>query len=454
MAGRGLRIFGLWEPSRKKRAYWLIRLELLLLLVASPLLWFPSLRPGWTAVALGSLVLVWLLHWAIGREPWPLTPVNSALLLFALVIPVAVWASAMPELTLPKLTGLILGLAAFRVVTLMVHDRRTLVWGLTAFAVAGLGILVIGVLGLGWPGKVRMLQPIIARIPRLLVDLPGTPDQGINPNQLAGVLTLYLPIVMASVVGWWSERRHWPCLISLIGLGLVAGTLILTQSRGGWIGGATGLLAWVVLLGLTSRRSRTQWMAVVLLISVLVAVGITAFHLMPRQTGATFFGAEATSAVEEEVGQITLAGREEIWSRAIYAIQDFPFTGTGLGTFRQVVRLLYPLFLVGPDADVGHAHNIFLQTALDLGLLGLISYLAMLWAAGAVAWRTARSAAVPGSRGSPLIRSLATGMIAGLIGLHVYGLTDAIAPGSKPGIALWMLLGLMAALPRIVYETE
>ena len=59
------------------------------------------------------------------------------------------------------------------------------------------------------------------------------------------------------------------------------------------------------------------------------------------------------------LGQLSLDSRVEIWSRALYALQDFPFTGVGLGTFRRVVNLLYPLFLVPPDVDIAHAHNIF-----------------------------------------------------------------------------------------------
>ena len=30
--------------------------------------------------------------------------------------------------------------------------------------------------------------------------------------------------------------------------------------------------------------------------------------------------------------------------------------------------------------------------------------------------------------------------------VHIYGLTDAVALGAKPGILFWMLLGLIAAL--------
>jgi len=44
------------------------------------------------------------------------------------------------------------------------------------------------------------------------------------------------------------------------------------------------------------------------------------------------------------------------------------------------------------------------------------------------------------------VRALALGLAAGLIALHVYGMTDALALGSKPAVAFWYALGLVAAL--------
>ena len=78
--------------------------------------------------------------------------------------------------------------------------------------------------------------------------------------------------------------------------------------------------------------------------------------------------------------------RLEIWSRALYMLQDFPFTGIGMGAFRQVANLLYPFFLAGPDAEIPHAHNIFLQVGVDLGLPGLIAWLALLILVCVCAW--------------------------------------------------------------------
>jgi putative inorganic carbon (HCO3(-)) transporter len=166
----------------------------------------------------------------------------------------------------------------------------------------------------------------------------------------------------------------------------------------------------------------------------------------PTEVAATVYESGMQEGVETAVGSIGIAGRVEIWSRAIYAIQDFPYTGCGLDAFRKVVQILYPLFRVSPDADVGHAHNIFLQTALDLGLPGLIGYVGLLAVAGACCWRVARRA----SRGTgrAALRPTALGLAAGLVALHTDGLMNALALGTKLAVVLWVALGLVAALER------
>jgi len=139
------------------------------------------------------------------------------------------------------------------------------------------------------------------------------------------------------------------------------------------------------------------------------------------------------------VSTVTLEERMEIWNRALYAIQDFAFTGCGLGTFRRVVWVLYPPLLISPNFDFGHAHNVFLQVALDLGLPGLVAYLGLTATALWIGWQIARSA-------NCSHRWLGLGIVGALVAFHVYGLTDAIALGARPGLAFWILLALVAAL--------
>ncbi|MGB9777604.1 MAG: O-antigen ligase family protein [Anaerolineae bacterium] len=450
----------------------LLGLEWLMVGAAAPLLLFPTVRPTWTAAALGVLALWWLLRWAVRGEPWPVTPFNGALLLFALMVPVGIWVSPSWEATLPDAVRVVLGLITFRTVVAAASNPRRLILAVVMFCLMGVTLVGIGLLGTNWSAKVPLLGDLSQRIPHLITRIPedqGMP--GVNPNHLAGALMIYLPLALALVFGRRFSRRAivgplFGLIGSLLFLALVAGTLLLTQSRSGWIGGAAGLMALASLAGLTARRRWARWLGAVLPVLAVLAVAGAIIYLGPQTLGESLFGKEITNPVEEVVGSITLEDRVEIWSRALYAIQDFPFTGCGLGAFRRVVPVLYPLFTVPPDTDIAHAHNIFLQTALDLGIPGLVAYLALLEIALAACWRAARALTPTpaASGGFPLpfshsvgegdgqgegVRALALGLASGLIALHVYGLTDALALGSKPAIVFWYALGMVAALGRM-----
>jgi putative inorganic carbon (HCO3(-)) transporter len=148
----------------------------------------------------------------------------------------------------------------------------------------------------------------------------------------------------------------------------------------------------------------------------------------------------------QELGTILdpgLSDRAEIWSRAIYGIQDFSLTGMGMGTFRYIMPVLYPLFTVSPDVDLGHAHNEWLQAGVDLGLLGLIAFVALQFLSVILAFGAFRQP------WPPVMRWMMAGVLAGFIAHGVFGLTDAVSLGAKPGLFFWLLLALTAAVWRV-----
>ncbi|MGB4871794.1 MAG: O-antigen ligase family protein, partial [Candidatus Promineifilaceae bacterium] len=189
------------------------------------------------------------------------------------------------------------------------------------------------------------------------------------------------------------------------------------------------------------------------------AAGLAAAILLSTQGAST-----VTTAVFAQVGIPTgdeaaladgintLNGRMEIWSRAIYGIQDFPFTGMGMNNFRRVVHILYPLFLISPDTDIAHAHNHLLQAALDLGIPGLIAYLALWLGSAAMLWQVWRAAAAQAQ--SRWYRALVIGLAGSLAAYFVYGLLDTVALGAKPGFIFWMLLGVVAGSRRLTAGGE
>jgi len=431
----------LWAAVRKTAAF-VDRWQWAILLLASPWLLFPS--PQRSAVIL-IVPALWIIAGCAGRGFLPRTPLNASLIVLAIMVLVSLYATYDIAVSLPKIAGLTLGLGAFFAAARLGGDQA---WWLRIFAgFLALGVLIaaVGLLGMQSGAKIAPLAPILNRLPLALRGLPGA-EEGLNPNQVAGALLWIIPaMTMATVQNkrLWrpgpaaARRGYATAVVSLSALSLlfVVGVFVLTQSRSGYIGLAAGL-ALMLMLGAPTRWRK--WLALGVIVGL---IGV----------GAIVWRSEVNPAAQTSLGSPTLpldtlGGRVEIWSRAIYGIQDFPFTGMGMNTFRHVMPLLYPLFTVGPDVDVGHAHNEFLQAALDLGLPGLMAFIAL--HLGVVAmlsrlWRTVDTAAAPEMAAR---RHAALGLGCGLLAHLVYGLTDAVALGAKPGLVFWLLLGLIAGL--------
>jgi putative inorganic carbon (HCO3(-)) transporter len=151
------------------------------------------------------------------------------------------------------------------------------------------------------------------------------------------------------------------------------------------------------------------------------------------------------SGVARSTGQ-----RMEIWSRAVLLLQRHPLTGPGLGCFEPLLSSQYPLYTV-PRGTVTHAHNLFLQIAVDLGLPGLISYLSIL---GLAFCMLLAICGILGRKSTSVMRTLAYACISSLVGLCLHGLIDAATWGNKGAFLPWMVLGLAASLYRLRASEE
>ena len=427
------------ERGARRAVRPLVILEGIILLSAAPWLLFPDLLPAATVVALLALALVWLLGMAFDRTALPRTPFNLAFVLLGVALGVGILVSADPMETLPKATGVVLGLAVWRFVVIAVGRRPHVALAVGLLLLICLGFSVTGVLSLRELPKIPALT---AANPFRNLALPGLAQLSTHPNQLAALISFFLPLLVSLAVGPrpGPSRHLWRVALALVAL-LVVAILILTQSRGGWIATAAGLFALAALWAAVLPPSRARrGLRLVVGLAVLAALAV-AVWIGPTTLWEMWLNPPADTAV----GTLrTLGVRRAIWPWGATAVGDFPFTGVGLGAFRQVVFRLYPL-PPWPDYDLGHAHNIFLQTALDTGLPGLVAYLAVLFVAAAVGWRVARR--------DPGFRAVSLGLLAGLVALHVFGLADALVLGAKPAVVFWFALGLLAAMNKEGLET-
>jgi putative inorganic carbon (HCO3(-)) transporter len=404
----------------------LLRLEPLWILCLAPLILLPGrwLPDGWQPFVVLALFIGWPLRWLRTRRLLPPAPLHSALAVLLLWLPVNLWA-AVDAIVAWRVAGyLLLGVALYGAAIAWPPLQRRpvlLAWLLVAFASA---LALIGPL----LGTQESTWPLIAPLQPLAAPLTARVGETINPNILAGALVVLLPLIAAMAVAPLPRQFRRGQALPRAGLLLLAllivAVILLADSRGALLAAGAGLLAVLAL-----RWPRLLWgLPVLLAAAVAVALWIGPAALLD-QIGS----AGAVGGLDE---------RLEIWSRALYALQDFSFTGVGLGAFDQVIPLLYPYFLIPPSIEISHAHNLLLQVGVDLGMPGLVAYLAILLV---VFFRL-----ISALRGSAnrLHWALAAGVLGGLAAMLVHGLLDAALWGTKLAFLPWLLfaLAMLAAI--------
>lgn len=376
-----------------------------------------------------GLIFVWLYRWRSERVPLlPQTPFTLPVWFLCGTVVIGVIVSSEITLTTPKAVNFILGIAWWRWLVNAIDDEQKLHRAVWFVIGVGIFLVMVGVFSADWHIKPATFP---TRLPTPLTRFTG----GIHPNQIAGTILLFAPLLPLLYA---TERNRHRKIVQIALFFACATVLLLTQSRSGWlgaIGGAVALLILWQLSDVTSRR-RSLWLLGLVVVAIITSLFIFDWHTYwlepPQQTSIGSFE--------------TLSFRQSVWQWGGVAVTDFPLTGIGLGTFREVARTLYPID-APPTFDIAHAHNLFLQIAIDVGLIGLIAYVALLMLVGTLCWRVIRIV-------NKQNQVIALGIITCLIAFHIYGLTDTIALGAKPHLLFWLLLALANGVHRLTMNVE
>ncbi len=271
------------------------------------------------------------------------------------------------------------------------------------------------------------------------VRVPGTGSRlhgsFVNPNHFALFLEIALPVAFAWA--WWAARRTLDATSSaerrllavgppLLVLLLLAGGLVLTGSRAGLVAAliAVGLQA----LWITGRRGR-RW---------LVAGGAAALAtggLLIALVGLEGAFARLLATPLDEVGG---GGRMTAAAATLRLWGEFPWTGSGLGTFRAAFPLVQPESIPGLWR---HAHSDWLELGATAGALGFAIGLAGLY----VLLRRLARVLRQGERSEDRAAALAALGAAIAVGLHSFADFGLTMPANA--FALAVLLGAAAAAP-------
>jgi O-antigen ligase len=141
-----------------------------------------------------------------------------------------------------------------------------------------------------------------------------------------------------------------------------------------------------------------------------------------------------------------------MWKTALRIFPRYPLTGVGQRNFAKCYAEHVPQHRMDPyilrdDGTVytgfAHAHNLYLNLLVTQGLLGLGTFLWLMFTAFGLAYRTLRD------QSDLFTDVLSLAILTALVAFLVLGLFDENFRDSEGILQLWFLLGLLYALPRL-----
>ncbi len=385
-----------------------------------------------TELLLGLTFLSWLLRVLLNRQqrlgPMPLLPplllfLTGIVLSFLAIIAAPVGQSSL-VLGFKELVKWVELLLAYVLATNLLTTRRELL--LAAYLLVA-GAAVEAAVGLAQ--FVLRKGPPSFLIHGVFMRAYGTFDQ---PNPFAGYLNLALPLAAALLVA--NVRRpagRWLFFATTT----IAAAVLASLSRGAWL---ALFVAAVVLLDRGGRRSRA--LVGLGVGCVIIGAWLYAVHLLPASLTVRISTALAIANVDvlhPTPATFSAAQRLAYWIAGEHMFTDHWLLGVGMGNYGAV----YPQYaLTGWDLGLAHAHDYYLNQAVETGIVGLGTYLIFLFVAFRHLWTCVNRTR------DAVLRAIAAGVLGMLITLSVHNsLDDLYVHGTVVQIATMLAMAGLAA---------
>lgn len=242
-----------------------------------------------------------------------------------------------------------------------------------------------------------------------------------NPNILAEYLIMAIP-VSASL--FWVSRKICKKGIFLLTTLLLVAALLLTFSRGGWLGFAFGTLVFITLI---EKR---------FLLS-LIPAGVFSLFIMPDSV----INRIATIGSLRDTSN---AYRITVWGITLDVIRDHWITGVGFGyipfreTFVRYVRTI----------NAYHSHNMYLEVLAEMGVGGFILLavtLFMLFKYGIISLKKSKDC---------YTRIITAGVLASLSSILFHGLVENVLYMPRIIITFWTVVSFLLVAQQLNSRNE
>jgi O-antigen ligase len=254
-------------------------------------------------------------------------------------------------------------------------------------------------------------------------------------NRYAQVMLMLVPL---AIIQASAERSRLLKLAALACGGLAAIAVALTFSRGAALAAAMILAA---MVGLRYIRPSHVLVAIGLVVVVAIAVPAYGTRLTSLADVTAIFSDEPASAGTDN----SLLSRATENLAALNVFADHPIVGVGPEQFPEYYRVYADEIGISVRAADRQAHNLYLETAAETGILGLITFLGAI-VVTLIQLAKARAAAL--RRGRQDLAAMATGFLLSVLAYMATGIFLHISYARY----FWLMLALAGATAFVVQQ--
>lgn len=242
-----------------------------------------------------------------------------------------------------------------------------------------------------------------------------------NPNIFAEYLVMLTPLAVGTM---WYTKSMKKKLTFIIGVGVLLLALLMTMSRGGWLGIFVAAFVFVLIV---DKR----------LLVLAIPIVLIAVPFLPKSILQRFIsiGSNVDSSI---------LYRTKIYQITANIIKDNFINGVGFGyiPFKQV----YETYI--RTMPIYHAHNTFLEIFAEGGIIGLLVFLILIFSLikNGLCYLTKSS--------DKYIKYLGAGAMASLFGILANGMTEHILYMPRIIFTFWILVGLIICLIRLSKDSN
>ncbi len=261
-----------------------------------------------------------------------------------------------------------------------------------------------------------------------------------NPNNFAGWLTIVIPVFIGVLFIRGIPFLVWKTkAVFMVVIAVLLVCLILTYSRGAWLGITAGSL---MCAGYGFRAMCLKKKVGLFFIALFAVAGVLVFsqRIVAQVDSAGHFQARFGQTLDARIRSIpdsedaSTTIRIKLWKEAFAIWKGYPLTGAGLNTYARIS----PKEKTFKESG-WYPHNCYLQMAAETGLIGLLAFLWVIFGFFRAGFRHIQ-------RYEDLF---VLGLVCGIFSFLVHSAVDSNLYELQLVAWFWFMLGLAVAVMRL-----